>query len=303
MPILAVVIALGVAVWGIGPILGFGSDSGRKQDLVMADNEDSTISGGATSTTTPAPEPESAVPTPAPTVPEADEFSTQDQTTLLPGSELTTHPAGVSPAQVGSESNVDPIAVAHLLADTIVIPSDCGIPLDEPASLPNSERSYRNGVHAGIDFICSVTGRTAVAALPGRVVMARGDFTEPTVADRNAVLDIAARTNQTPPWILAMLYGNFVVIDHGIVDGVGHVVTIYAHFERLADGLRTAETVEAGDPIGIIGNTGTHADAANNDNLRSLHLHWEVHVDDLYLGYGLDASATRSVYATLFSLD
>ena len=193
------------------------------------------------------------------------------------------------------------LAMAQVLSESIILPSDCGLPLDEPASLPNSDRSYRSGVHQGIDFICEETGRSVWAALPGRVVVARGGFTEPVPEDRSAVLGTAGAVGHTPPWTLAMLFGNFVVIDHGVVDGVGHVVSVYAHMAEVDPALRTASTVQTGALLGEIGNTGTNAAATNNGNLRSLHLHWEIYVDGVYLGAGLNETETRQLYALLFS--
>ena len=94
-----------------------------------------------------------------------------------------------------------------------------------------------------------------------------------------------------------MLYGNYVVVDHGIIDGVGHVVSIYAHLDALDPAIGIGRPVEAGQLLGWVGNSGTDTGALDGP----LHLHWELHVDDQYLGAGLSATETRTVYATLFS--
>jgi len=183
-----------------------------------------------------------------------------------------------------------------------VPPSDCGLPIDEPESLPNADRSYRGGVHQGIDYICMERGRSAVAALPGRIVLANNTFLDPTPAERGALLDQAQSLGRTPPWTLAMLFGRFVVIDHGVIPGAGHVVTIYAHLNQIDPAIRPGRMVEAGTRLGEIGNRGTEAAGTGEDNPRSLHLHWELHVDDVYLGAGLGPEDTRALYAELFGV-
>lgn len=194
----------------------------------------------------------------------------------------------------------DAMQNAQLLNTQIVVPSDCGLPLAEHGSLPNSSRGYRNGVHQGVDFICLERGRTAVAAMPGRVVIASGSFEDPSPEDRDAVLQIAAQVGNTPQYVLDMLYGRFVVIDHGPVAGVGHAFSIYAHFEELDPNLRIGGYIKAGTPLGEIGNRGTESGATGILDPRSLHLHWELHVDGQYFGIGLSGAETATLYGALF---
>ncbi len=191
-------------------------------------------------------------------------------------------------------------SITTALAPTFVRPSDCGTPLDEPESLPNSDRSYRGGVHKGVDFICEEYGHFAVAALPGRVLIANNSFIDPSPAERGAVLQTAQDLGYTPPWTLAMLYGKFVVIDHGIVAGAGHVVSLYAHIDEVDAAIRPGLRVDAGTVLGEIGNLGTATAASGGDRTRSIHLHWDLYVDTGFLGQGLTASETSEVYSILF---
>lgn len=207
-------------------------------------------------------------------------------------------PPGTVPA--GSRGFDEWMAVAEKLAP-LTPPSDCGPPWHEAASLPNSGRDYRGGVHQGIDFICEERERIAAAALDGRVVQANDTFVDARPGERGPLLGIAQSLGRTPPWTLAFLFGRYVVLDHGIVPEVGHVVTIYAHFEKLHDDLRAGQAIGAGTPIGEIGNRGTAAGASGEDRPRSLHLHWEIHVDDEFLGVGLTYEQTRTVYQRLFA--
>lgn len=129
--------------------------------------------------------------------------------------------------------------------------------------------------------------------------MANGAFIDPDPADRSALLDEAQELGRTPPWTLAMLFGRFVVLDHGVIPGAGHVVTIYAHLEAIDPQVVPGRSLEAGDPIGEIGNTGTETAATDGDRARSLHLHWEIHIDDIPLGFGLSFDSTVTVYRAL----
>ncbi|WP_420637688.1 M23 family metallopeptidase [Candidatus Poriferisocius sp.] len=190
--------------------------------------------------------------------------------------------------------------MASVLAPHVVEPSDCRSPLPHPNLMPNWPRTYRSGTHQGLDYQCFMRGRIAVAAMDGRVAVAVGDFDDPAPDDRDALLDTAAQLDRTPPHTLTMLYGNYVVLDHGVIDGAGHVVTIYSHLEAVNSNLRIGQMVSAGDRLATIGNRGTSAAAAGDFDFDP-HLHWELHVDDLYLAAGLTPDQTRQVYETLFS--
>jgi murein DD-endopeptidase MepM/ murein hydrolase activator NlpD len=64
--------------------------------------------------------------------------------------------------------------------------------------------------------------------------------------------------------VVSTAYGNFTVIDHGMVDGK-RVTTAYAHQSRFL--VRPGQRVSKGDPIGIVGATGYATGP---------HLHFEV---------------------------
>ena len=224
--------------------------------------------------------------------------------TAAGGSPGPAQPGTITPS--GRKLLADPIPLeqardaAERLAAGIVVPSDCQpVPLTWASALPNAPRPYRSGIHQGVDFGCPTLGHPVTAALGGRVVVAVGDFEDPTPLERNQLLDTAAVIGATPPYTLVMLYGNHVVIDHGIIDGVGHVVSLYAHLDALEPGIRPGLGVEAGQPLGTIGNSGTNAGASGAVH-DQLHLHWELHVDGQYLGIGLSYADTRAVYTALF---
>jgi len=205
---------------------------------------------------------------------------------------------------VAAPSEVTPyqhsVEVASLLAPAFVVPNDCRPPpLDSPYSMPNAPRAYRSGVHAGVDFLCSTPGHPVVSVLDGQVVVAAGDYQDPTLREWNDILAVATAVGSTPDYTLAMLSGRYVVVDHGIIDGVGHVASLYAHLDAVDPGIRVGASVDAGQRLGGIGNTGTRAGVLGDPD-RQLHLHWNFYVDGQYLGAGLSESETRDVYAELF---
>jgi murein DD-endopeptidase MepM/ murein hydrolase activator NlpD len=67
--------------------------------------------------------------------------------------------------------------------------------------------------------------------------------------------------------VVSTAYGNFTVIDHGMVDGK-RITTAYAHQARFL--VRPGQQVSKGDPIGIVGATGYATGP---------HLHFEVRED------------------------
>ena len=193
------------------------------------------------------------------------------------------------------------LEAATRLSGDIVVPSDCrSVPLSSPSALPNAARAYRSGTHQGIDFGCSALEEPVVAALAGRVVTAVGDFEDPAPEQRSRLLDTASALGATPEYTLVMLYGNYVAVDHGIIDGVGHVVSLYAHLDTLDADIRPGLWVEAGQRLGTIGNTGTYAGASGATHAQ-LRLQWELHIDGHYLGIGLSDADTRAVYTALFA--
>ncbi len=97
-----------------------------------------------------------------------------------------------------------------------------------------------------------------------------------------------------------MLYGNVVVIDHGEIPGVGRVVTISAHLEEVDPLISIGGRVSRGQRLGEQGNRGTNASALGIRGFAdpTLHLHWELFIDNWYLGSGLDPVTTIQVMAT-----
>lgn len=107
-------------------------------------------------------------------------------------------------------------------------------------------REFTGTWHKGIDTACygDAEGEPVVAAADGVVVTA----------------------NDQDEW--GMGYGYYMMIDHGDDSEGRRIITIYAHCSRID--ISEGDTVEAGQQIGLVGNTG---------NSYGAHLHFEVVVD------------------------
>lgn len=193
------------------------------------------------------------------------------------------------------------LAVAQALRDVIASPTDERCPLVlNYGSLPGAPRNYRNGTHRGIDFGCGAADRSAFSIANGTVVYLVDDYADPSVPEREALLQSAGIAGFTPHWTLVMLYGNVVVIDHGEIPGAGRVVTISAHLEEVDPAIELGSTVTRGQRLGELGNRGTNASALGIRGAAdpTLHLHWELLIDNWYLGAGLSPNDTIEVVTT-----
>jgi len=191
--------------------------------------------------------------------------------------------------------------VAAALREQISSPTDPRCPLAlNFSSLPGAARPYRNGTHQGIDFGCGAAGRSVSAIADGTVVYLVDDYVDPTVPNREAILANAGLAGFTPFWTLAMLYGNVVVVDHGVIEGAGRVVTISAHLEAVDEAITLGSSVSQGDRLGEIGNRGTNASARRirGADDPSLHLHWELFIDNWFLGAGQPGQAVAELITT-----
>lgn len=205
----------------------------------------------------------------------------------------------IAPLEITALSEADALA-----GEAIMPAPGCSYPEGDPIGLPNSPRAYRSGVHQGIDFFCGAPGQPAVAFRDGTVAMVSGR-NEPTSAQREEMLASAAAAGTTPHWILTALYGNFVVLDHGVIDGAGQVFTIYAHLENISPELTPGGLVSRGQELGKVGASGTSTAAIDIAAVdpTAIHLHWEIIIDQHYLGEGLSAEATERVYRRLLCVN
>jgi murein DD-endopeptidase MepM/ murein hydrolase activator NlpD len=95
------------------------------------------------------------------------------------------------------------------------------------------------------------------------------------------------------PEIEDVFRGRQVWIDHG--DGV---ITRYAHLNGIAEGLQAGQPVARGEPIGYMGESGAPESITAPGT--QIHLHFELRVDDAFLGLGLSSEEVLDLYQQVF---
>ncbi|MBM3138792.1 MAG: M23 family metallopeptidase [Chloroflexi bacterium] len=168
------------------------------------------------------------------------------------------------------------------------------------AVMPNAPRTYRNGVHEGIDFyhgdVCTPIRKDLPvrAMYAGAIVRADRRYREITPEQVTELAERTRRQGFSDEETLDIYRGRQVWVDHG-----SSVVARYAHLSGIADGIDVGVVVAAGRVLGFIGESGTPESVT--DPGTEIHLHIEVRVGDRFLGAGLPAAEVRALYSRLFS--
>jgi murein DD-endopeptidase MepM/ murein hydrolase activator NlpD len=167
--------------------------------------------------------------------------------------------------------------------------------------MPNAVREYRSGTHEGIDFytwdncVEIVAGVPILAVKSGRVIRADVNYKDMTPDEMQALLDRTYVQGYTDSVALDRFGGRQVWIEHG--EGV---VTTYNHLGGIAPGIKFGSMVQAGDPIGYAGDSGTPQSLSSPGT--EVHLHFEVRVHGTYLGRGMQPERVRAMYERLFGV-
>jgi murein DD-endopeptidase MepM/ murein hydrolase activator NlpD len=122
----------------------------------------------------------------------------------------------------------------------------------------------------------------------GRVIRADVDWVRPTAAQNAAALK-DPKTDAS----VDQFRGRQVWIDHG-----NGVVTRYCHLDGIVAGIVKGTTVTVGQPIAMVGETGTPSSYSNPGH--EYHLHFELRIADSYLGKGQPIARVRELYRALF---
>ena len=176
----------------------------------------------------------------------------QDSTQASPADTLSSNEEDIADSTEMSQDEADAELAADMnAADSATIDSASKLVLDMTTAFVPSEsrrisapygiRTYR--MHRGIDLgLCQGEDRTIVAAFTGVVVKVRNQ---------------GRRKG----------YGKYVILDHG-----NGLTTLYAHLASWK--VNVGDTLQAGDTIGIGGNTGRSFGA---------HLHFEMRFNNSYI--------------------
>ena len=190
-----------------------------------------------------------------------------------------------------------PVATPELTAFSYPIGGAC-LPSGDQL-MPGASRSYRQGIHEGVDFYesdnCTAIGfgTEVLAAKDGKVARADYDYEELTQAELDEIDTRTAAQGKCDEECLDLYRGRQVWIDHG-----AGVITRYAHLSRIADGLSVGMSVKRGEVVGYVGNSGTPESLV--DPNAEMHLHFEIRVGESYLGQGLAPEEVRALYEKAF---
>ena len=178
--------------------------------------------------------------------------------------------------------NTDPIIPKfdELTPNTkLLLPID-GLRFPSRASrLPNAARSYRSGIHRGIDFF-SNWGTPVRAVAEGIIIRSDLSYKEVPPDFRKEMLKRAAILGRTPSDIFnELLLGQAVIIDHGFKLFSGYrAITIYAHLSSINSNIKPGYIIKAGEKFAMSGNSGTEPSTLGTRN--ESHLHWELILQD-----------------------
>ena len=169
--------------------------------------------------------------------------------------------------------------------------------------LPNAPRSYRSGIHRGIDFF-SNWGTPIRSVADGVIVRSDLSYEEMSSSFRKEMLRRAATLGRTPSDIFnELLLGQAVIIDHGFTLFSGYrAITIYAHLSDINPNIKPGYIIKAGEIFGKSGNSGTEPSTLGTR--RESHLHWELILQDAggeyYFGRDLDYDKLVAALTNLF---
>ena len=156
--------------------------------------------------------------------------------------------------------------------------------------LPNAPRSYRSGIHRGIDFF-SNWGTAVRSVADGVVIRSDLNYKEIDADFRIRILNKASTLERTPSDIFnELLLGQAVIIDHGFELFTGfRAITIYAHLSHINEDIKPGYKISKGEVFSKSGNTGTRPSTLGTRE--ESHLHWELILQDkhgeYYFGQGL----------------
>jgi murein DD-endopeptidase MepM/ murein hydrolase activator NlpD len=159
--------------------------------------------------------------------------------------------------------------------------------------MPGAPRHYRLGIHEGIDFYWA-NGTPVYAAAAGTVIRATQDYERPSETTFNRRRAENIELGYTAPDNLDFYRG----IQIWILQDDGFVAR-YAHLSEVAFGVEVGTAVTAGQQIGRIGNTGSPASVRSE--AEDAHLHFELWLDDVYLGQYLRPIEIRELVEQLFT--
>ena len=171
---------------------------------------------------------------------------------------------------------------------------------EDDSLMPGAAREYRQGIHEGVDFYesdnCALIdlGTDVVAAKAGTVIRADRSYEDLTSEALAELMERVEQNGGDDAEVVDTFRGRQVWVDHG-----NGIVTRYAHLNRIADGIQVGTQVEPGRVIAYVGESGTVASVSEPGT--QMHLHFEIRIDESYLGRAVDSTTARRLYQQAFS--
>ena len=227
----------------------------------------------------------------------SDEPSPTSNAGTLPASEdqgQSAEPRSTATAALGAQATLPPGAAGF------AYPIRGGCLPEDDSLMPGAAREYRRGIHEGVDFYesdsCAVIGldTDVLAAKAGTVIRADRSYEDLTSEALAELMERVEQIGGDDDEVVDTFRGRQVWVDHG-----NGVVTRYAHLNRIADGIEVGTQVEPGQVIAYVGESGTVASVTDPDT--QMHLHFEIRIEERYLGQELDSTTARRLYQQAFS--
>ncbi len=197
----------------------------------------------------------------------------------------------------GADSRI--LSTDHLITSnrandfaTLQTLSDFAIPIGIPRfvqrdyQMAGAPRHYRLGVHEGFDFYWQ-RGSQVSAAASGTVVRADWAYVAPYAELFALWRGESAQLGYTSPEAADFFGGRQVWIDYG-----GGIEMRYLHLSSIDPSVQIGATVERGQIIARVGNSGSPGMLVSEDE--DAHLHFEIRIDEGYVGQYLRPIEARA---------
>jgi murein DD-endopeptidase MepM/ murein hydrolase activator NlpD len=169
-----------------------------------------------------------------------------------------------------------------------------------PSHLPGAVRSYRHGIHEGMDFYqytsnVAINRDTAIYGMAeGKVIRADHDYIPYSSEEvRNKDLNLAAGFPITPQYMLDKLRGKQVWISYP-----NGILARFCHLDRIPESVTVGDTVTEETIIGYVGNSGTSGEVKKNDS--ELHLHLDLLIHNELFWKGFNQEEVRTILSRVF---
>ena len=170
--------------------------------------------------------------------------------------------------------------------------------------LPNAPRSYRNGIHRGVDFFAN-WGTPVRSVADGVIVRSDQNYEEVPADFRENLLQSTTKVGSTPSDIFnSVLLGKSVFIDHGfdLIPGF-RTISIYAHLSHIENEVVPGAIIKKGELLGKSGNTGMRESTLGSRS--GSHLHWEMILqkgkEEIYLGRDMSNPELYDMLSRIFN--